>query len=86
MFSTNTLYVLKSYIPGRQNEKKSPKEENASRVFLLILSCCQSHDHPQEDLAKFDYKNPLIFWLGIRWNLLVEIWQFRKNIFQKLAN
>ncbi len=93
MFFTKTLWMYWNHISQVEKmKKKSPKEENASRVFLSILWCSQSGDHPQEDLAKFDYrpdmkvfKNPLIFWLGICWNLLVEIWQFRKNILQKLG-
>ncbi len=57
MFFTKTLCMYWNHISQVEKMKnKSPKEENAIRVFLSILWCSQSVDHPQEDLAKFDYR------------------------------
>ncbi len=80
MFFTKTLCMYWNHIFQVDKMKKNcQKKKNASRVFLSILCCSKSCDHPQEDLAKFDYrpdmkvfKNPLRFWLGICWNLLVK--------------
>ncbi len=71
--------MSKSYLEGGKKAKNSPKKEEHCKG-LRPISSSKHAPHPQEDLAKFGYRqemkvekfnNPSIFWPP-----MIKIWLF----------